>query len=274
MLLAGCSPAINPPRVAVIGDSITALAQPDISTALDPSHKVDFLFRISVRIDQMLGPVASDLQHNGPTSAAVINLGTNDAIAGGNSAHAMQSFDQLMTTVGPVPCVVLTTIGPFADRRGGSDVGSSLNLRMAALVASDPRRFKLVDWYGFLMSQDPRARPNYLRPDLIHETQAGARWIASSDKTALDTCGTVAAGAHRPAPVTCIGGDDAYPALASAELRSALLEERSHPLDLICRLAALAYTIPFDPECIVERKLLGARHGSENPCDCDRWLGG
>ena len=190
VLLASCSTGTNPPRVAVIGDSITALAQPDISKALSPSYRVGYVFRISVRIDQMLGPVASDLRRNGPTAAAVVNLGTNDAIAGGDSAHALASFGQLMTTVGPVNCVVLTTIGPFADRRGGSDVGASLNRKMAALVAADPRRYKLVDWYGFLMSQGSQGRPIYLQPDLIHETPAGARWLASSDKAALGTCGT------------------------------------------------------------------------------------
>ena len=190
VILASCSSITSPPRVSVVGDSITALARPDISIALERSYNVGYVFRISVRIDQMLDLVASDLQHNGPTAAVVINLGTNDAIAGGNSAHALVNFDQLVTTVGSVRCVVLTTVGPFADNRGGSDVGASLNRRMIDLVAADPRRYKLVDWYGFLKTLDSQLRPNYLQPDLIHETQAGARWIAASDKAALDTCGT------------------------------------------------------------------------------------
>ncbi len=171
---------------------MTALDQPDLSTALDPTYAVGYVFRISVRIDQMLVPVASDLQDNGPTAAVVINLGTNDAIAGGNSAPAMASFDQLLATVGSVRCVVLTTIGPFADDRGGSDVGATLNRRMADLVAGDPRRYKLVDWNRFLGTLGPGTRQHYLQSDLIHETPAGARWIAASDAAALRTCGTSA----------------------------------------------------------------------------------
>ena len=190
VILVGCSSVTSPPRVAVVGDSITALAQPDISSALEPSYSVGFLFRISVRIDPMLDLVASDLQRNSPTAAVVINLGTNDAIAGGDSAYALMNFDQLMTTVGSVRCVVLTTIGPFADNRGGSDVGASLNRRMNDLLAADPRRYKLVDWNGFLKSLKSQVHPIYLQRDLIHETQAGARWIAASDKKALDMCGT------------------------------------------------------------------------------------
>ena len=171
---------------------MTALDQPDLSTALDPTYAVGYVFRISVRIDQMLVPVASDLQDHGPTTAVVINLGTNDAIAGGNSAPAMASFDQLLATVGSVRCVVLTTIGPFADDRGGSDVGATLNRRMADLVAGDPRRYKLVDWNRFLGTLGPGTRQHYLQSDLIHETPAGARWIAASDAAALRTCGTSA----------------------------------------------------------------------------------
>jgi len=190
--LAGCSMTTSPPRVSVIGDSMTALAQPDLSTAMEPTYSVGYVFRISVRIDQMLVLVASDLQDNGPTAAVVINLGTNDAIAGGNSAPAMASFAKLLTTVDPVRCVVLTTIGPFADERGGSDVGAALNRSMTDLVAGDPRRYKLVDWNRFLGTLGPGTRPHYLQSDLIHETPAGARWIAASDEAALQTCGTTA----------------------------------------------------------------------------------
>ena len=190
LILVSCSSSASLPRVSVVGDSITALAQPDLSSALERSYNVGYGFRIGVRINPMLDLVASDLQHNGPTAAVVINLGTNDAIAGGNSAHALMDFDQLVTTVGSVQCVVLTTIGPYADDRGGSDVGGSLNRRMVDLVASDPRRYKLVDWYGFLENLDSQARPSDLQPDLIHETPAGARWIAASDKRALGMCGT------------------------------------------------------------------------------------
>jgi len=189
-ILSGCSTSPDLPRVSVIGDSITALAQPDVSTELEDSFDVGFVFRISVRIDQMLSLVAADLRENGPTKAAVINLGTNDAIAGGDSAPALAAFDQLMKAVGPVRCVVLTTIGPFADDRGRSDVGASLNRRMDDLVAADPERYKLVDWSRLLGSLDPESRGFVLQPDGIHETEAGARWLAVSDKAALDTCGT------------------------------------------------------------------------------------
>ena len=196
LMLASCSTTTGTPRVSVIGDSITALAQPDTSATLEPSYSVGYVFRISVRIDQLLGLVASDQRDNGPTAAAVINLGTNDAIAGGTSARALTSVDRLLTVIGSVPCVVLTTIGPFADERGRSDVGASLNRMIINLVAAHPIRYKLVDWNGFLNALDSQTRPNYLQPDLIHETPAGARWIAASDKAALDTCGT-----HKQAPM-------------------------------------------------------------------------
>jgi len=193
--IAACSTTTASRRVSVIGDSITALAQPELSSTLDPTYSVGYVFRIGARIGPLLALVASDLHDNGPTAAAVINLGTNDALAGGDRAPALASFAKLLTTVDSVRCVVLTTIGPFADVRGGSDVGASLNRTMADLVASDPRRYKLVDWNRFLTTLDSPTRRLYLAPDLIHETPAGARWIAASDGAALDTCDTAA---HAP----------------------------------------------------------------------------
>jgi len=193
--LVGCSTGSGLPRVAVIGDSITALAQPDISAALDPSFDVHYTFRIGVRTDQMLGLIASDLQANGPMSAAVINLGTNDAIKGGPSAPALANFDALLTMSRSVPCEVLTTISLRADIRGGSDVAAALNRKILDLAIADPGHYKVVDWNGFLSSLDRAQLGQYLQRDLIHQTPAGAQWIATSYRAALHVCGT-----GQPAP--------------------------------------------------------------------------
>jgi len=198
--LACCSTPVAQPRVAVIGDSITALAQPDLTAVLGPSYDPDYTFRIGVRIDQLLGLVAVDVHEYGTPAAAVVNVGTNDAIEGGTSAHTLATFDQLLALLGPTRCVVLTTIGPFADLRGGSDAGAALNARIFALAEADPRRIKVVDWNGFVLSLDTTARQTYVQHDLIHETPAGARWIAASDRTALATCGRSVQAPMLPAP--------------------------------------------------------------------------
>ena len=207
--LAGCSATATAPRVAVIGDSTTALAQPDLSAALGPSYDPDYTFRIGVRTDQLLPLVATDMRENGTPVAAIVNVGTNDAVEGVSADHAVASFDQLLGLLGPTPCLVLTTIGPFADLRGGGDAGGSLNRHIFALADAAPRRVKVVDWNGFLLTLDSATRPTYLRSDLIHETPAGARWIAASDKAALATCGTGDAAPVLPASAAqaAVAGD-------------------------------------------------------------------
>ena len=189
-VLPGCTTGPALPRVAVIGDSITALAQPDISAALDPSYQVNYTFRIGVRIDQMLDLVASDLQTNGPTWAVIVNLGSNDAITGGGSARALDSFRGLLVTTGSAQCEVLTTISSGLDVRGGSDIAASLNRKIFDLAAARPDHYKVVDWNGFLHSLDRTQLGRYLQHDLTHETPVGSRWIAESDAAALQVCGS------------------------------------------------------------------------------------
>ena len=196
-----CSTGSSCPRVVMIGNSITLLARPAIGRTLDPVYDVGYVFRVGVRIDQMVGLVGSDLQDNGPTSAAVIELGTNDAIQGVASTRALASLDRLLATTASVRCVVLTTVNSSADVRGGGDVAAALNERMRLLAAADPRRYKVVDWNAFVHSLGPGPFSGYLQADRTHETALGAEWIAASDAAALHTCGTT-----KPAPLLPAAG--------------------------------------------------------------------
>jgi lysophospholipase L1-like esterase len=180
--------AAPPPRVVVIGDSMTALAQPDLSAVLGPHYDIGYVFRIGVRIDQLHQLVVDDLHGHGTTQAAVVNLGTNDVLDGRSARTAVADLDRLLRTLRPAQCVVLTTIGPGVDHRARSDVGVALNERMAGLAATDPRRFKLVDWAGFLSRSDSATRARYLQVDGVHETPLGARWLADADLAALASC--------------------------------------------------------------------------------------
>jgi lysophospholipase L1-like esterase len=184
----GCGGGSGAPRVAVIGDSLTALAQPELSRVLMPGYDVSYLYRISVRTDQMLELVANDSHDNGPAWGAVVNLGTNDAIQGRSTAEAVGAYDQLLAILRPTRCVVLTTVSIAADTGGRTGVAAALNRRIAAAVDMDPTRYRVVDWNGFLAGLDATARSTYLRSDGIHESGTGARWMASADRAALDDC--------------------------------------------------------------------------------------
>ena len=188
---AGCShPTSSGPRVVVAGDSITALAQPAISSALEPRYSVTYLFRIGARTAQVVPLIQADLRRNGTPSALVENLGTNDALQASERSDQPSSWDQLLPTLEPIRCVVLTTVNTVADVRGSGDRAAGIDARIAMLAASDPRKYKVVDWNGLISSLSARELSTYLLPDLIHETATGARWIAAGDRAALGTCGT------------------------------------------------------------------------------------
>ncbi len=188
---AGCSNTTPAgARVVVAGDSITALAQPAISSALVPRYSVTYEFRIGTRIDQIVPLIQSDLRRNGIPSALVENLGTNDALQTGGREDELASWNLLLSTVQPVGCVVLTTLNTTADVRSSGDRASRINARIAMLVSSDPRKYKVVDWNGLLATLSVQELRTYLLTDLTHETATGARWIAAADLAALATCGT------------------------------------------------------------------------------------
>jgi hypothetical protein len=193
----GCSGAGDgSPHVAVVGDSITGLDHGEISSVLDPPYAVDFYYQNGMRIDQMLPRLRDGLAARGPGVAVIVNLGTNDALQGGRNVDPQRSWGQLLMITKDVPCVVLTTVNSISDAYARGKVASTLNERMMALAAADPGRYKIVDWNRFLISLDDRQRATYLQADLVHETTAGAWWIADAYRSALDTCGTSA----QPAP--------------------------------------------------------------------------
>jgi hypothetical protein len=91
--------------------------------------------------------------------------------------------------------VVLTTINLTADYFGGATVAHSINREIEHLAASDPTRYKVVPWLGFLTlawTKHKSTFPDYMEGDIIHEKPAGARWLAEEDRNALADCGSAA----------------------------------------------------------------------------------
>jgi hypothetical protein len=84
--------------------------------------------------------------------------------------------------------VVLTTVSEAADAYGAGTVGSAINAKVASLVATNPHRYKEVDWNGFLHSQPSSNWRKYLSANLIHPLPAGRQVIATMDQRALAQC--------------------------------------------------------------------------------------
>ncbi len=180
-------------NVVVVGDSITYLAAGSIEDVVGSRYRTFLVYKVGMRIDQMLPGLGVALLAHAPVSAVVENLGTNDALEGGKNADWRASWARMMSMTAKVPCVVLSTISPAADYFGKRPIASAINREVEELAKTDPRRYKVVDWPGFLHEVDRRHPAlffDYVSRDLIHERQPGARWLAEEDRAALADCGS------------------------------------------------------------------------------------
>jgi hypothetical protein len=186
----------QPPYVVVVvGDSITDIASGSIESALASKYQSVLVYKDGQRIDQMQPGLSLALATHPGVFAVVENLGTNDALQGGRHADWRASWTRLMSSTAKVPCIVLTTINLTSDVFGKRHVATDINRKIKKLETSDPKRYKVVDWLGFLETAWTHHRArffDYLDPELIHETPAGARWIAAEDRSALADCGSAA----------------------------------------------------------------------------------
>jgi hypothetical protein len=179
----------------VVGDSITDLAAPSLQAALGYRYRAVLVYKDGQRIDQMLPPLDVALAQHAPVFAVVENLGTNDAKEGGRRVDWRASWKQLLFSTHKVSCVVLTTINQSADYFGGARIAHSINREIEHLAASDPTRYKVVPWLGFLTLAWTKSKStflDYMYGDIIHEKPAGARWLAEEDRNALADCGSTA----------------------------------------------------------------------------------
>jgi hypothetical protein len=183
------------PNVVFVGDSITHLAAPSIQSALGSRFHTVLVYRDGQRIDQMLPSLDRALTAHAPVFAVVEDLGTNDALQGGHYVDWHTSWRHLMADTAHASCVVLVTVNPTADYIGGNTVASSINRQIRNLATTDPSRYKLVPWAGFLALAWKKYRStffDYMYRDLIHEPAPGARWLAEEDGVALANCGSAA----------------------------------------------------------------------------------
>ncbi|MGA2836178.1 MAG: hypothetical protein ABSF84_06235 [Acidimicrobiales bacterium] len=198
-VVAGCSSSTSG-RVAVVGDSLTAIEHPYLSPALERDYTTTYLVRAGGRIAGMSALLQAYVGADGTPGVAVTNLGTTDALAPTRSTASGAVLQPLVTATASIPCVVLTTVSLRADQAAGDDVAAQVDHRIVALERSDPTKYKIVDWNHFLSTLPAPSVPTYLRAGGILETESGAMWLAKADEAAVRACGT----AHQP---TVIGAN-------------------------------------------------------------------
>ena len=152
-----------------------------LSTTMRGHYRVAVRASDGTRIDEMLG-AARALAGATPVVMAE-NLGTNDAIQG--SAAWRQSFDELLSLMLPLDCVVLTTLSEAADPpdSGGPGIATQVNGAIAAARTSHAN-VRVVDWNAAVDEHG-----SAFAADGYHPTsKASQEWLAQQYRAAADSC--------------------------------------------------------------------------------------
>ena len=146
--------------MAIIGDSITALAENNLEHALH---------QYNVVIDAVGGTTMADhlqkiesIESDGQPRDWVIELGTNDALPEPSNPNWATDFANEVTAVQTQRCVVFVTVNP----RFGS-IALGINGAIAATVATHPN-FHSLDWGDIELR-----KPQWLESDGIHPSKSG-----------------------------------------------------------------------------------------------------
>jgi hypothetical protein len=175
--------------VLAVGDSIAAIEQPALAPLLLRHYRVTYAIRQSGRMGPVIAKANGHLSSDSTPGEVVINLGTDDAARPRPNAAA-PSLQPLVDAVSHVPCVVMTTISRGADERSRGSLALTVNDQIKRLSEANPTRVKVVDWENFLVTLPSASLSTYLKADRIHPTPAGARWLAQSDLSGIQACGT------------------------------------------------------------------------------------
>ena len=170
-------------RIALDGDSITGLSEPDLQATLEPTYQINLFYHNGWRIAQVAPAVTIQVTSTPPPDAVVINLGTNDLIQQNSTWQA--DYNSMFATVQNVPCVVLFNINRLVDdyNPNGTITAEQMNAYLDELASAHPN-VHIIDWDAAV-----QADVSLLTADYVHPSASGEQWIADNTKMALDSCG-------------------------------------------------------------------------------------
>lgn len=184
------------PRVAVLGDSITALSASPIETTLAPDYAWNVDGQSGYTIAQsepQLQAMLTDPQ--GSPQDVITELGTNDAIEYPTLGNAWQaSLTAESNALASTPCVIWVNVSTYSELNlpaGTPYVASEIDVAIAKLVAQHPN-FHLLDWNAWV--DQGTNYSSYIVPSAfglgIHPNVAGEQQIADLYQYALSQdCG-------------------------------------------------------------------------------------
>lgn len=169
-------------RVAILGDSITALSARQVQDQLDGRYRVSLRAVPGARSIDM-GEFAAQLAAERPVQV-VIDLGSNDALKGTDLDATRAALSGMIEGFTTARCIHLVTIkaGMVSNSYGDvTEQAERINALLGEFAAQDSR-ISVVDWAGIVANQPD------LVDDTIHPTSEGQRRLVEAIGEALDDC--------------------------------------------------------------------------------------
>ncbi len=175
------------PTVVVIGDSITVVAGPAITTELERRWDPVVSGWPGLTIAGQMA-TARELASRDPEQV-VINLGTNDVTGTDDLAPALDSLTEMVALFPDARCIHLVTVsdGIVVPGRDAAARAAELNAGIAALAADDPR-LRVIDWAATLREAQVTNPEVVFTEDTVHPEEPGQRLLADAYARSLATC--------------------------------------------------------------------------------------
>lgn len=190
-------------RVAVLGDSITYLSGPALTSRFSERRfSAPVVSGIpGIRSDQRVDESAQ-LLADVPPDVLVIELGANDV---GQFVHDHPGADdearrwhglqtvvneaRIVSNAGPqVQCVVLVNVSGNTLTPEANDDAKAINRSMEVWAVRDSR-VRVADWHGLVADEFARGEPDgKMTTDLVHPTEHGADRLADLVVSTIDRC--------------------------------------------------------------------------------------
>lgn len=184
--LASAACGASGPKVALIGDSITGLSRDRLIAGLGDGHTVEIMGKFGARSDEIIAEVKV-IAASRP-SAAVINIGTNDALQRVPAEQTKASVQEILDLLDDVGCRYLVEINNgITDLLTGdsrADEARAINVELDALARENPG-VKVLEWNAAIAEHGGVGAVMY---DTVHLSEQGQSLLAETYQQALRNC--------------------------------------------------------------------------------------
>jgi lysophospholipase L1-like esterase len=178
----------QPERVAVLGDSITVLTEPDL-LAISHRYTLDIGAVSGATVQDMLR--AAQLLARQHPRQVVLNLGTNNVMKGRPPDETVKAIQQILGLFKDAKCIHLVTVNSSMIRFDDPFLTARIRQVNEGLrqIAARDRRVNIIDWskrvHDYQVAKEPQGHLLY---DTVHPTGLGQRMLSQMYEQALKSC--------------------------------------------------------------------------------------